>query len=233
MKFIILISLALTSIVSYSQEKNFIDQPFIETSASVDTLIIPDRIFIAITLNENDSKNKKSTEELEKTLRSTLELLNINIETSLSVVDYASNFKNLFLKGQNILKTKMYLLEVRDAATAIKVLTKLEENDISNVSINRTEYSGSEKLLLELKAKAVKKAKQQADMMTAVLNQKVGRALYINDSDSDSSTLQGRTPGIRIRGASSIYGSQAAEPLLVEFEKLKFEAKVIVKFAIN
>lgn len=44
-------------------QKNFIDQPFIETSAKLDSLVVPDKIYISINLNEADSKNKKSVEE--------------------------------------------------------------------------------------------------------------------------------------------------------------------------
>jgi len=54
---------------SFAQTKNFIDQPFIETEAVIDSLVIPDRIFITIILNESDGKNKKSTEELERVLK--------------------------------------------------------------------------------------------------------------------------------------------------------------------
>ena len=52
----------------FSAHKNFLDQPYIEVAASADTLVVPDRIYVSITLNEDDSKNKKSVEEQEKQL---------------------------------------------------------------------------------------------------------------------------------------------------------------------
>ena len=39
-------------------QKNFLDQPYIETSAKEDTLVTPDRIYLSITISEADSKNK-------------------------------------------------------------------------------------------------------------------------------------------------------------------------------
>jgi uncharacterized protein YggE len=232
MKTILLITISLISFNSISQEKNFIDQPFIETSAKTDTLVIPDNIYITILLNEADSKNKKSTEELEQLLEQTLKKLNINTQKDLSLLDYASDFKKYFLKGQNILKTKNYSLLVHDAVTAGKVFAELESVGISNVNIEKTEYSKAEALMETLKSKAILKAKKNAEVFASPLGQKVGKAIYISDS-SFLNALQGQVAGIQIRGAASIYGSRAAEPILVDFQKIKFEAQVNVKFVLQ
>lgn len=77
---------------SFSQNKNFIDQPFLETEVEIDSLIIPDRIYITITLNEADNKNKKSTEELENSMALVFKNLKIDTETDLSLIDFTSDF---------------------------------------------------------------------------------------------------------------------------------------------
>ncbi len=218
---------------SFSQNKNFIDQPFLETEVEVDSLIIPDRIYLTIILNESDNRNKKSTEELEISMDRTLKSLNIDTEKDLSLLDFNSDFKKYFLSGQNVLKTKMYSLLVRDASTAGKVLAELEKVEISNVSIEKTEYSKADALILDLKSKAILKSKKYAESMTKPLNQKVGKAIYISDLNSISNQLQGKAAGVQIRGASSIYGSRAIEPIAIEFNKIKFTSKVNVKFIIE
>ncbi len=214
-------------------QKNYIDQPFIETSAKIDSLVIPDRIYISINLNEADSKNKKSVEEQEKVLESTLKKLNINTEKDLSLLDFSSNFKQYFLKGQNVIKAKMYSLLVNDAVTTGKVLVELETAGISNVNIERTEYSKAEELLLDLKSKAVLKSKLTAEKLAKPLNQKIGKAIYISDANSISNALQGQAPGLKIRGMSSIYGSRAENPIYTEFQKVKFEVEVNVKYILE
>lgn len=234
MKTLLIFSIAtIISINSFCQEKNFIDQPYLETSSSVDTLVTPDKISISIVLNEGDSKNKKSTEELEQLLAQKLKELNINAEKDLTLLDYSSSFKNYFLKGQNILKIKNYLLVVHDAATAVKVLTHLEDVGISNVNIEKTEYSKSEELLLGLKSRAMFKAKQIAEKLVQPLDQKLGKAIYIYDNNTAAKTLQGNVAGIQIRGSSSLYGSRGADPILVDFQKIKFESQVTVRFIIQ
>jgi hypothetical protein len=215
-----------------AQEKNFIDQPYLETSATVDSFVTPDRIFISILLNEDDSRNKRSTEALEQQLMEKLKQLNIPVDQDLSLQDYSSNFKSYFLKGKNILKVKNYSVLVRDAAVASRVLTELEHTGISNVHIERVEYSKAAEVILELKAKAILKAKENAIKMIEPLNQKIGKAMYISDNNTISNALQGKAAGIQIRGASALYGSRAPEPILVDFQKIKFEGQVTVKFAI-
>lgn len=233
MKRIFLTFLILVCAKSLSQTKNFIDLPYIETSAKADTLVIPDKIYISINLNEADSKNKKSVEDQEKQLEATLKKLNIDIEKDLSLLDFSSNFKSYFLKGQNVIKSKMYSLLVSNAVTAGKVLAELESVGISNVTIERTEYSKAEELLLELKSKAVVKSKLTAERLVKPLNQKIGKALYISDINTMSNALQGQAPGVQIRGMSSIYGNRATDPIYTEFQKVKFEVQVNIKYALE
>ena len=45
--------------------------------------------------------------------------------------------------------------------------------------------------------------------------------------------MQGKAPGITIRGMSSIYGSRATEPIYTEFQKVKFEVQVSVKYLLE
>ena len=216
-----------------SAQKNFIDQPFVETNAKVDSLVVPDRIYISINLNEADSKNKKSVEEQERLLQSTLKKLNINTEKDLSLLDFSSNFKQYFLKGQNVIKSKMYSLLVNNAVTAGKVLAELESVGISNVNIERTEYSKAEELLLELKSLAVEKSKITAQKLVKPLNQKIGKALYISDINTISNALQGQAPGVVMRGYASLYGSKAENPIYTEFQKVKFEVQVNAKYQLE
>ena len=165
----------------FSAQRDFLDQPHIEVEAEADTLVVPDRIYVSITLNEANSKNKKSVEEQEKQLETILKKLKINTDKDLSVLDYSSNFKKYFLKGQNILKTKKYSLLVRDAYTLANVIISLEEAGISNTEVEKIEYSKYRELLLELRIEAVKRSRITADKLVKPLNQKAGKALYISD----------------------------------------------------
>ncbi|MFL9845459.1 SIMPL domain-containing protein [Flavobacterium rhizosphaerae] len=240
MKNISLFLLFLVSLQSFSQSKNYIDVPYLETRAQADTLVTPDRIYITIILNEANTKGRQSTEELEQKMEQELTKLGIDTRNDLTLLDYSSNFRKYFLKVQDILKSKIYSLIVHDAITANKVLEALESAEISNVNIDHVEYSGEEQLLLALKSKAVAKAKEQAMFYTKPLGQSVGRALYISDTDEKAVNpyLSQGAPGsgynIRIRGASSsVYGNSVPEPINVDFDKIEYRAAVFVVFKLE
>ena len=220
----------------FSAQKNFLDQPYIEVGASVDTLVVPDRIYVSITLNEADSKNKKSVEEQEKQLETILKKLKINTDKDLSVLDYSSNFKKYFLKGQNILKTKKYSLLVRDAYTLANVIISLEEAGISNTEVEKVEYSKYRELLLELRSEAVKRSRITADKLVKPLNQKAGKALYISDmnyrgmGDYEVQAMMDITPEPRTykkEGASEEFLRK------LDIKKMKFYVVIRVNYQLD
>ena len=220
----------------FSAQKNFLDQPYIEVSASVDTLVVPDRIYVSITLNEADSKNKKSVEEQEKQLETILKKLKINTDKDLSVLGYSSDFKKYFLKGQNILKTKKYSLLVRDAYTLGNVIISLEEAGISNTEVEKVEYSKSKELLLELKSEAVKKSRITADKLVKPLNQKAGKALYISDTNYGGiEDYEYATVGNIALQETDYKKESASEEFLrkLDFQKIKFSTTVYVKYQLD
>jgi uncharacterized protein YggE len=220
------------SITVFSQSKNFIDQPYIETQAKVDALVVPDRIYMTITINESDSRNKVSTEELEQQMVKVLKAIGIDTTKDLSLLEMNSEFKKYFLSDKKVLKTKMFSLLVRDGATASKVLVGLEKANISNVQVQKVEYSKMADLLLQLKTQAILKAKRTADSLAIPLNQKVGKALLITDIE-DPYDRPYKGSNVRIRGTASLYGNRATEPFIIDFKQLQFAAKVSVKFALE
>ncbi|QXP59010.1 SIMPL domain-containing protein [Olleya sp. HaHaR_3_96] len=232
-KFGLLLIIAFLSLQGYSQEKNFIDQPYLETTAVVDTLVVPDLIYLSILITEKDTRGRTSVEELEKRMHTKLIGLEIDTKKQLTLSDVTSNFKKYFLKGKEVLKNKAYTLLVYDAETAGKVIVGLESIEISNVYLNKTEYSKLEQLKIELKQKAVLKAKTQAETMLKPLNQNIVKALYISDLNSNiTHALQGSVAGIQVRGYG-YYKAEEYNPIDIEFEKIKIESTVTIKFGIE
>ncbi|MBN1251580.1 MAG: SIMPL domain-containing protein [Bacteroidales bacterium] len=232
-RFLLVISFALMTNIIYCQTKNFIDQAYLETTAKADTLVMPDKIFLSIIISENNTKGKETLEDVELRMFEKLKLIGIETEKQLVLSDLSSNFKKYLLKAQDILKSKYYELLVFDAKTAGKVIYELEEIGISNVNFERTEYSKIEELQIKLKSKAIQKAKMQAEAMVKPLNQNLGKAIFISDINNTQigNHLQGKVSGIRIRGSSSINKGYNVIP--IEFEKIKVESEVNVKFIIH
>ncbi len=235
MRRLIFIAALLNTILfqSISQTKNFIDQPYIETIAKVDTLVAPDRIFLEIIITEKDTKGKISVEELESKMESTLKSMGILTEKQLTLNDLSSKFGKYILKEQDVLKTKIYSLQVDNALSAGKVIIALEKMEISNLAIERIEYSKIDMLSLELKTKAIIKAKKQAEHMCSPLNQKVGAALFISDFSETNDNSQNnsyREGSERYEIKSLAYNYKLAD---IQFDKIRVETIVRVKFKIE
>lgn len=85
----------LSSTFSFSQsgQKNFIDQPYIEVTGTAETKIIPNEIYLRITLDENDKKGRISVEKQENKMLSKLRALSIDLKKNLSVLDFDGYYK--------------------------------------------------------------------------------------------------------------------------------------------
>ena len=215
--------------LAFGQTKNFIDQPYLETTAKVDSLVTPDQIYLSIYIHEGEDRNRTSLEKQERTMANVLENLGIDLKKQLKVDNLASNYKKYFLKFKNVLKSKSYSLEVYDAMTAGKVLIGLESEGISNVRLIKTAYSNIETLKLELKSKAILKAQHQAKALTTPLNQQLGKVIYINDKFYSRPYYNNMNMMARAEYAMD----EALEtPIDIEFSKIMVESEISVRFII-
>lgn len=227
---LLLAGLLITATAS-SQNKNFLDQPYLETAASADTLVVPDRIYLGIILRESDTKGRTTVEELEQQMAARLKAVGIDTQEQLAVANLSSDFRRYFLRGQEVEKDKSFELVVYDAQMAGRVLFELEKLGIANVSLNRTEYSKLESLQMELKAAAVRKAREQGRLMSEALGQGLGRAIYISDSGYNVyPMLRGKAAGVQM---SAMEESDAYQPIDADFQKTRVEVSVQVKFILE
>ena len=217
---------------TFSQSKNFIDQPYLETSAEADTLVIPDRIYLKITISENDTKNKKSVEELENIMVQKLKNLGIDTNKQLLMNDLASNYKKYVLKTSDVMKTKSYDLLVFDGLTAGKVIQELENEDISNIQLLKTQHSQEEKILADLKKRAIIKAKKNANNIANAIGQKVGNAIFISDSKINLNLNSNAFLNTSF-GYNAPKQKEEFEPADLNFRKIGFSASLSATFKLE
>ena len=234
MKKIILLLVVFSSALLHSQEKNFIDKPYLEVQGKADTLVTPNRIYIDVLISEKDTKGKKSVEELENEMLNKLQSLGIDTEKNVTMQDMMSNYKKFFLKQTDIQKAKSYSILVYDAKATAKVFIGLEEVGISNVRIDKLEHSEESKLQLLMNTKAMENAKANAVSFTKPLGQNIGKALFV--SQHKNAAYRGNANQIRIRGYSSErkYDAQSDKyNTEIEFEKITVTSEVITRFALE
>lgn len=234
MKNILCYLILFLSINLLAQETNYTIVPQIQTKATFTTEVEPDIIQFSITLAESNSKGKISLEQLEQKFYNVLKVNNIDISKQLTLKDLSSNFQSYFIKKTEVQKTKNYLLELNDAKTAGKILRELAEQDISNIKLAKTYYSKLEELKIELKGKAVEKARRQAEEMAKATNQTVGKVLYISDMEINNiQYLTGQVSGLNIRVFNSLNNINEFENIDIKFDNIRVEATVTVFFKLE
>ncbi len=220
----------LFTLSSFSQTKNFLDQPYIEVAGTADTLVTPNKITLKIVLSEKDTRDRISIEEMEIKMVDGLKFIGINTEEKLTISDMLSNYKTYLFKQKDILKTKEYQLIVSDAATLSKVFLQLENMGFSNTSIEKVEYTELESIKNFCRTKAIEKAKQKALALVKPLSQKVGNALFISDNESGlPNSYQDRMYGMQVK----IMSAENYEPPKIEFKKIQVAAGVNVRFVLQ
>lgn len=231
MKSIQLIFLLLFSISFYAQDLDYSKIPQLQTQATYTKEVYADKITLSITLSEADTNGKVSVEKLEQRMKNVLLEKDVDLKKQLTLTNMASNFRDYFLKKTDVQKVKSYELEIYDALTAGKIFKGLESQEISNVRLLKTEYSKLEELKIELKGKAVEKAKHQAEEMLKHLDQDLGPAIFISDMQTKMYPMaysQNRNPMLSMESQNDV-----SSGIDVNFDKIKVESKVSVYFKLN
>jgi uncharacterized protein len=233
MKYLILVVVILFCVKAQTQsgEKNFIDQNYIEVTGKAEMEIVPDKIYLNIVVSEKDSKNKVSLKDMEKAMIGKLTELGIDVSKNLSIKDISSIFKRNYISKSDILLTKEYELLVYDGDIAGKVITELEKIDISNVGIERVDHSKIEQYRKDVKVNATKAAKEKAELLAGAISQIVGKALYIQELEQNLYQMPMSNRFVMQEKALGL-ASDSNEPVL-DFEKIKLEYAVLVKFELK
>lgn len=228
----LLIILFLVPFTLFAQqgEKNFIDQNYIEVLGKAEMEISPDLIYLAISINEKDTRNKVSVSQLEEKMIDKLREIGVDVSKGLLIKDLTSSFRSHLLLKSDILLTKEYQLVVHNGKMAGLVYLELEKLGISNISVERVDHSNMDKFRREVKVSAIKAAKEKAIELTQAIGQTAGRALFIREIDMPS--YRPSTANVMIRGYSNSGSGKIAAPEM-DFEKIKIEYSVQCYFELK
>jgi len=207
--------------------KNFIDQNYIEITGTAETLVIPNEIYVSITLTEKN--HKKTIEEQEELLLANLKSLGIDIDKELSVSNFQGHYERRFLKRNEVEKIKKYQLIVHDGKTLSKTFMVLDRLNITNVNIKKVSHSELEKIRRETKIKSLVVAKQKAKEYAEAIDQEIGNALFIKEVDQN---LYSNANQIGLN-TSNVYFKEKSEIENLTFQKISITATVLTKFELK
>lgn len=233
-----IVPVALFGLISLSAngQKGLEEKPYIEVSARSERQITPDIIYLDITINEARDKGRTSVEEKEKQMILMLEELEIDVGKSLTVNDMSSDLKKYFLRKNNILATKSYILKLSTADQVAAVFDALNGINIPDVSLKKIDISPGLKKQVkdELMVEAMRRAKENAATLLGAIGNQIGETLYVNYYESSQS--YGSRLMVRSEMAVSVAdGAVEAEESLpsLEVSKVTINVNVSCKFAIK
>lgn len=227
MKTVITICLVLISSCLIAQTIDPCDRNRIQTQSEVDTLVVPDEIYLSIITNEKESK--KQLEKLETQIKEALSKVGINPERQLKLDDFGSYYESK-LFGKKIKQRRKYELKVVTSKEAISATVSLNKLDVGEINLVRTGFSKKDDLMLELRKKAVLKAKAQAESLVAPLGQSIGKAILIMDVDENN--IRSVMTGGYLEQNLSKY-KQEMKSAQINLKPINYTERIVVHFELK
>ncbi|OUS02561.1 hypothetical protein A9Q86_03400 [Flavobacteriales bacterium 33_180_T64] len=185
MKTLLFIIIILISSINFAQEINKNkEQPFIEVIGTSIQEVVPDMIFIEINLSEKAINRKNYTiVEQESNLRAKLNTLNISLD-KLALSDSNSIILRNKRRETGVKLTKEFILLVHTSEEVTHVFRALNDININEASIIKTEHSKITDIRKEVRIEAIKAAKEKAQYLLEAIDEELGQPIEVREYNS-------------------------------------------------
>ncbi len=215
--------------------------PFIEVTGTSETEIIPDEIFIAITLRERNDKEKTPIAKLEADLKQILKDLSIPLE-NLVLNEANADYGRYRKTRKEVITSKTYTLKLKDVASLNTVYERLDKMGVEDAYISKLNHSKLLEFTKENRIKAIKAAKEKADYLATAVNQTIGKALELSERENYVNTTPHSGYNYRTMNIAQSYSNAGSNSLSESFNaseesisimKIKIRAAYFVKYEIK
>ena len=223
---LVLVAALMLTTSLYAQQTSVMDQPYIEVSGQAEIEVVPDKIYVQITI-DGDSKGQETVLQQEKEMVQRFDALGIDVEKKLVVQELF----NSALKSNKVTTFKMYRLEVNSATQLAHVFQALQAIGIAQAEIESVDVSNKEELIQKIRAEAAQNARQNALVLANALGQELGKALYVQDYST--SPYEYMNMSTRDYAVSEVREVVAEAAPVLEFQKVTFNSSVRVRFLLK
>lgn len=199
--------------VSAQQAETF--PSYIEVNGVAEREVAPNEIYLSITINERDSKGKISIDEQQRDMVAVLKKLGVKPAEQLKMLDLTSSY---FKRG-NALAKAQYELKLTSAVEVARVWRALDELGISQVTVQKVSHTDIETFKKEVRADAMRAARDNARALAEAIDQKAGKCFWIADYSSPVKT----TFAVANMKARGVMEESASFDAIVEEEGLEFQ----------
>lgn len=229
-KLILTTAIALTFLTGFSQVLD--TRKKIEVTGAAEQEITPDEIFIAISLQEYMTTNKKkiSIEELEKQLQTAV--IKAGIANTDFMINNISSYQNYWEKKKNpmFLASKQYTLKVKDLTKLNDIISAVDPKGIAYTNVESYSHSKLETYKKDLKIKALQNAKEKANSLLNGIGEKMGGAMDIQEIYNEYAPQ----PMYRNTISMKTQSAEDAAPMPdIDFKKIKLSYQIRAVFEIK
>ena len=203
----------------------------IEVKGLAEKEVVPDEIYLRITLKEyKDGGKNIAMNQLEAGLVKAVKQLGI-AEKDLTVDNiYGYNWNWRKRKSDEFLASKSFRLEVKELKFVNDLVDKLDPRGVNNINIAEVTHSKLEDYKMELRAEALKAAKEKANYLLGSIDEKLGGALEIQEIDYEyQPPVYARSVAYDAVAAESKVGYQSE----LEFKTITIKSEFRVVFEIE
>ena len=214
--------------VSAQQAETF--PSYIEVNGVAEKEIAPNEIYLSITINERDSKGKISIDEQQRDMVAVLKKLGVKPAEQLKMMDLTSSY---FKRG-NALAKAQYELKLTSAVEVARVWRALDELGISQVTVQKVSHTDIETFKKEVRADAMRAARDNARALAEAIDQKAGKCFWIADYSSPVKTTFA-VANMKARGVmeESVSFDAMVEEEGLEFQTINLQHRVQAKFVLE
>ncbi len=213
--------------------KSNTDVPYIEVIGTSNIDVVPDMLYISISIREKKNISVDSQEDPLRNIMQRCEIPN----SKLTINKAQSTYSKISFASRSGVTQKVYSLLLPDAASMARIFDEFEKSTIiDNYRLEKISHSKIDSLVREVKIKAIKEAKNQAEYLLNAINEKIGKPLEIKEVKSDNIELYSITGGTLARyGNSREYTaeSMSAQDVVIGIQNIKIQKYIYIKFAIQ
>lgn len=217
------------------------NKPFIEVTGSSETEIVPDEIYIQITLQERmDAKEKISIEKQETDLKNGLKEIGLDVSAALSLNNANSDYRRIKSFKKDVVISKNYMLKVSTGEQVDKVYKVLDVINAHDAYIAKLSHSKITEFAKENRIKAIKAAKDKAEYLLAAVGNSAGAPVSItetaNNVDNQPYYYNNRymaNVAQSYSGSLREFSDSDSQEEAVSIRKIKLKASFLVKYEIK
>jgi uncharacterized protein YggE len=208
------------------------EKPYIEVNGTGEMEVIPDEIYVAITLRERTANKKTiSVEEQEQNLKNALKNLKVDLK-NLSLAGADADLVRIEWRKKGVITQKQYSLKLSNASILGQVFSELDKMEITDAYVSHVQHSKIDSLRKVVKIMAIKAAKNKADYLLAAIGEKTGKALIVRENDPYYPQPVWTMANARMDKIESTSSNETyTDP--IDFKKIKVTSSIYVKFGIQ